>query len=410
MGYQYSEFDRQRWVAEPPKNPDRSDFARDRARLLHSAAWRRLAGKTQVMLAGAADFPRTRMTHSLECAQVGRELGAWLGADPDLVEVGCLAHDLGHPPFGHNGEMVLDDLAVDIGGFEGNAQTFRILTRLEAKTYRVPVAGHPHGRSAGLNLARATLDAACKYPWPRREDTPKFGVYPSDLAPFEWMRDDAPLGRRCFEAQIMDWADDVAYSVHDLEDGIQAGHIRLAELPERADEIVVTAQRMYANRTTHVLGEALERLLRMPLWHRGYRGRHRDLAELKNLTSQLIGRFSLAARAATRTRYGPGPLGRFSADLLVPGEVADEVAVLKSMAYIFVMSREAVDAARQQQRQVIEDLVAQLLAIGPAAFDPEFAEYWEPDDAAGNLRLAIDQVACLTDTSVMTWYHRLVLG
>lgn len=408
MGYQYSEFDRQRWVTEPPKNPDRSDFARDRARLLHSAAWRRLAGKTQVMLAGAADFPRTRMTHSLECAQVGRELGAWLGADPDLVEVGCLAHDLGHPPFGHNGEEVLDELAADIGGFEGNAQTFRLLTRLEAKTYRAPSAEHPIGRSVGLNLARATLDAACKYPWQRRDRARKFGVYPDDLGPFDWMRAEAPLAARCFEAQIMDWADDVAYSVHDLEDGIQAGHINLADLPQHADQIVVTAQRLYANRTTHVLGEALERLWRMPAWHRGYRGRHRDLAELKNLTSQLIGRFSLAAQSATRASYGVGPLGRFTASLVVPGEIADEVAVLKAMAYLFVMSRDSVDEARAGQRRVIQDLVAQLMATGPLAFDPEFAECWRPGDEATNLRLAIDQVACLTDSSVMAWHQRLV--
>src|SRR3954468_17639099 len=149
----YDEAARERRVTEPDHRAGRSPFQRDRARVLHSGALRRLAGKTQVVepVGVQAIVPRTRLTHSLECSQVGRELGAALGCDPDLVDTACLAHDLGHPPFGHNGEIALDEAAGPCGGFEGNAQSFRLLTRLEVK---VP--------GAGLNLTRAMLDAATK--------------------------------------------------------------------------------------------------------------------------------------------------------------------------------------------------------------------------------------------------------
>ena len=212
--YPYSSADRDRYVSETQKSSVRTDFERDRARVLHSSALRRLGEKTQVLGPTSDDFVRTRLTHSLEVAQVGRELGKELGANPDVVDAACLSHDLGHPPFGHNGERALNELAAEIGGFEGNAQTLRIVARLEPKV--IAEEG-----PAGLNLTRATLDAICKYPWakgegPNREKSlRKYSVYDDDRPTFEWMREGVTPGARCLEAQIMDLSDDIAYSVHD---------------------------------------------------------------------------------------------------------------------------------------------------------------------------------------------------
>jgi dGTPase len=286
----YDECATARWVAEPPKRAGRSDFERDRARVLHSAALRRLAAKTQVVRAASADFPRTRLTHSLECAQIGRELGQEIGCDPDLVDAACLAHDIGHSPFGHNGEAALNELAAGIGGFEGNAQTLRLLTRLEPKT-----------EGAGLNLTRATLDATLKYPWFGEPGT-KFGAYAEDAEVFAWIRQGAPDRRPCLEAQVMDWADDVAYSVHDMEDGFHAGLVTVKNLksPTERAEVSRTAIAYCPDGVTESeLTELLEALLALDIWPASYDGGPATVAALKNLTSELIGRFCVAAQQAT---------------------------------------------------------------------------------------------------------------
>lgn len=305
MGYEGR--DRERWVAEDPaqKRADRDDFARDRARVVHSSSLRRLAAKTQVLAPGHDDFVRNRLTHSLEVAQIGREFGAALGCNADVVDTACLAHDLGHPPFGHNGETVLDEIASGIGGFEGNAQTLRLLTRLEAKR------AHADGTSAGLNLTRASLDATTKYPWARGDgpyETHKFGVYPSDLPVFEWIREGAQPQRRCLEAEVMDWSDDVAYSVHDVEDAIASGWIdpRLLHSRDMADVIDVAGRTYAPDLGADALGAALERILASGAVPTAYDGSRGDLARLKDMTSRLIGHFVLVVEQATRERHGPG--------------------------------------------------------------------------------------------------------
>ncbi|MFE0461777.1 deoxyguanosinetriphosphate triphosphohydrolase [Kitasatospora sp. NPDC058965] len=416
----YDEHAEARWVPEPDKRPGRTAFQRDRARVLHSAALRRLAGTTQVVAPMRSDFPRTRLTHSLECAQVGRELGAALGCDPDLVETACLAHDLGHPPFGHTGEEALDQAAESCGGFEGNAQSLRILTRLEPKRFAPADAAGARlapwpGRSVGLNLTRAALDAATKYPWPRGAHpsdpgSAKFGVYGDDLPVFRWLRSGAPQGRKCFEATVMDWSDDVAYSTHDVEDGLYAGHIDAAALrsPGERAELFKVAERYAPGTEPDAFGEALDRLQAQEWWPRGYDGSPRGRAGLKDLTSQLIGRFCLAAERATRARYGPGRLSRYEAELVVPVEVRLECAVLKAVAVRYVMQRDEQAQLRARQRIVIAELAERLAAGDPAELDPVFAaQYDRATDDAGALRAVIDQIASLTDASALAWHARL---
>lgn len=405
--------DAARPVTEAPKDTGygRSPYERDRARVLHSAAFRRLAAKTQVHTAGTDDFLRTRLTHSLEVAQIAREMGARLGCDPDVVDTAGLAHDLGHPPFGHNGEEALDALAADCGGFEGNAQTLRVLTRLEAKVLA------PDGRSAGLNLTRASLDAVGKYPWERRPGRRKFGVYADDRPVFAWLREGAPPGdRRCLEAQVMDWADDVAYSVHDVEDGIHGGYVSLRPLLEDADErraLCADVAAAYSGEAPEDLGEVLAELLAEPVLAplAAYDGSHRALVALKTTTSVLTGRFVSTVVAATQERHGPGPHRRYAADLVVPRRIRAQCALLKGIALRYVMRRPGAGPRYAQQQEILADLVAALLDRAPEVLDPVFAPLWRaaPDDAA-RLRVVVDQVASLTDPAALAWHGRLVAG
>src|SRR5659263_544128 len=345
--------DASRWVPEPPKTSGRSAFQRDRARVLHSAGLRRLGAKTQVMGPASDDFVRTRLTHSLEVAQVGRELGNGLGCNPDVVDAACLVHDIGHPPFGHNGERALAEAAEGIGGFEGNAQTLRLLTRLEPKSVRAD------GRPAGLNLTRASLDASCKYPWragegPPRPDgspNPKFGVYDDDVEVFTWLREGAPPGRRCLESQVMDLSDDISYSVHDVEDAIASGRIDPTVIPGDVDRIVEATSSWYRN--------------------------------------------SIAPDAV-------------HAALELPDHTAAEILALKGLAVCYVMQPREQEPLYLTQRTILFDLVDALMERGETELEAEFlGDYLEAGTESGRLRVVVDQMASLTDTSAHQWHARL---
>jgi dGTPase len=408
----YTDHDTERWQPEHHSSR-RSDFARDRARLLHSSALRRLAAKTQVLSPTAGlDFARNRLTHSLEVAQVGRELATSLGLDPDVVDTACLAHDIGHPPFGHNGERALNAWAAEIGGFEGNAQTLRLLTRLEPKVFG------DDGQAFGLNLTRASLDASCKYPWPASSavDDPsgraKFGFYDDDIAAFTWMREGAPERVRCIEAQVMDLADDIAYSVHDFEDAVVNGYLDVAALGSRVnhDGLVDSMYEWIGGEFAHSeLISAFDRLDSLEVWLDSWDSTRRAQGHLKDLTSQLIGRFAGAATRATREAAPASELIRFGADVVVPRQIQAEIAVLKGIVATFVMSKNTRQPIYAQQRQVLSALADTLHARGADALDPGFAEDWRAtSDESTRRRIVVDQVASLTDQSALAWYERLV--
>ncbi|WP_336991608.1 deoxyguanosinetriphosphate triphosphohydrolase [Leucobacter sp. VD1] len=404
----YSPPDAERFVPEQHSG-HRSDFARDRARVLHSSGWRRLAAKTQVLSPTAGvDFARNRLTHSLEVAQIGRELAVALGISQDVVDTACLAHDLGHPPFGHNGERALNEWMADFGGFEGNAQTLRILTRLEPKHFT------DDGESVGLNLTRATLDASCKYPWALSEAAPgsaKFGYFTDDAPVFDWLRRGAPERRKSVEAQVMDLSDDIAYSVHDFEDAIVAEHIDPQFLTARSGHgalIRAVAEWAGGSYTVDELGAAFDRMSESSNWLTSWDGSRRHQAQLKNFTSDMIGRFARFAIAATLEAADGRPLARYGAEIVVPREIRAEIAVLKGVVAAFVMQSGRRQPTYRRQRGLLIELLHTLWETGAHELEPAYAaDLRAASDEATARRAVVDQVASLTDQSAIAWYKRL---
>ena len=411
----YSDFDRERFLPEERSvGARRGEFARDRARVVHSSALRRLGAKTQVLSPSGGDFARTRLTHSLEVAQIGREMAIDLNLNADMVDMACLAHDLGHPPFGHNGEKALDAWAANVGGFEGNAQTLRLLTRIEPKVVSAT------GRSYGLNLTRASLDATCKYPWQRSEASAeigadravKFGAYDDDLEVFEWLRLGAPERVKSAEAQVMDFADDVAYSVHDFEDAIVSKFIDVQTLGDSGNDSDLLEKISVWNGgaiNRDDLAAALNRLRSNEYWLSTFDYSPASLGTLKNLTSSFIG--SLVSRTvdAIIDNSPADSLARFGSSLSIPVEVQAEISVLKGIVSAYLMSTEARRPFYEWQRGLLTELADALLSSNGANLDSYSTQAWAvAKDEIAKHRVIVDQIACLTDQSALTLHHRLV--
>ena len=411
----YDERDLQRCFTEPARDGSTtpidvlsgpgSSFALDRARVLRSAALRSLSSKIQTFELTEGHAPRVRLTHSLEVAQIGREIGESLGADPLLLETAGLAHDLGHPPFGHNGERALDEIAQSCGGFEGNAQTMRILTRLEPGMHA----------AGGLNLTRAALDAACKYPWVRKPGSRKFGAYQDDASVFAWMREGCPAKRLCLEAQIMDWADDVACAVSDLEDGIRCRALSVAHMSDRHERAVV-AQLATTRMTTQPLAEVehaatdlMNHPLMAPLLRGAYDGTARAQAALHHLAIDLTNRFTQAAVTETRRQYGNGRLTRYNAELCVPGWARAQVTWFRALNLHYVLHEPARQQRRRHQREMLAELYSALHDQAPEALDPASARAWA---SAGSdnarVRIVVDSIAAMTEPEVVDHHERLL--
>jgi dGTPase len=418
-----------RWSKEKGHD-QRTPFQRDRDRILYAGAFRRLAGVTQVVSPGEGEVFHNRLTHTLKVAQVARRLAEmflrdrkgqnlakeWGGIDPDVVEGAALAHDLGHPPFGHIGEDQLNHLArpiVGADGYEGNAQSFRIVTRLAVRR-----AESRHG----LDLTRATLDATLKYPRLGAEGVSKYGAYKDDQDALLFARglhkeNDA---HPSIEAQIMDWADDIAYSIHDTEDFYRAGRIPLHLLRASETERERFLERAIKRRTD--IGKPFPES-------------HQDLKELfesfcdwlptrEPYTGTRSQRGRLAAFAGENvsfyvqsTKLLPPP-GRNGKGLESPPEHLIQVALLKELTWCYVIDNPALAGHQYGQRKVIRTLFEVFLDAAEdrnwVLFPPQFRE--EAEDllqAEGDIpparcaRLVADTIASLTDGQALRLYQRL---
>ncbi|SJM45672.1 dNTP triphosphohydrolase, broad substrate specificity, subgroup 2 [Corynebacterium glutamicum] len=406
--YPYSDADAFRRQPERAKSSQlrasavdtRSAFARDRARVLHSAALRRLADKTQVVGPNDGDTPRTRLTHSLEVAQIARGIGAGLDLDPDLCDLAGLCHDIGHPPYGHNGENALNEVAAACGGFEGNAQTLRILTRLEPKIVS------DEGESFGLNLSRAALDAACKYPWAKTNAdgsvNKKYSAYDEDAEILAWIRQGHEDLRPPIEAQVMDFSDDIAYSVHDVEDGIVSGRIDLkvlwdlVELAALADK---GAAAFGGSPAELIEGAASLRELPVVAAAADFDFSLRSYAALKAMTSELVGRYVGSIIESTKKTHAGIDVGRMHGDLIIPETAASEVKLLKTLAVLYVMDDPGHLARQNRQRDRIFRVFDYLVLGAPGSLDPMYRQWFiEADSESEQIRVIVDQIASMTES------------
>ena len=383
----------------------------------------RLVEVTQVVSPDEGHLFHNRLTHSLKVAQVARRIAERVlklqrqvadavGIDPDVTEAAALGHDLGHPPFGHLAEMILNELATKSGltdGFEGNAQSFRIVTRLALRSRD----------SDGLNLTCATLNAILKYPWLRGEgmDTDKWGAYESEREFFRWARSsrDTSDHRKTAEAEIMDWADDVTYAVHDMSDFFRAGLIPLDRLASTRDE---SERRRFFDEVFKRDGTKLTRdFSRAALEERftakvtlfpfdePYTGTSEHRARLRQQSSGLIGTYVAALQVHE-------PKTESERTVIIDPEARKEVAMLKQLTWHYVILNPALATQQHGQRRLVQALFKVLRhaarkgdsTIFPFAIRDELSK---GPTSEGITRIVVDYIASMTERQAHALFLKL---
>jgi|HubBroStandDraft_1064217.scaffolds.fasta_scaffold01192_2 dGTPase len=429
----------QRQVKESvPDGDDRTDFRRDRDIILYTSAFKRLSGITQVVSADTGHTFHNRLTHTLQVAQVGKSLAEKLllrqpaeaaaaMLEPDAVEAGCLAHDLGHPPFGHIAEEKLNELVgEDSEGFEGNAQSFRIVSAL---AFRSP-------KYSGLNLTRGTLSAILKYPWTFKLRPPKkkkkWGAYETEIDAFKFATstDGSKASAKSLGAELMDWSDDLTYAVHDVEDFYRAGLIPLHRLRPPAKILApdkerdrflgyVWSKRSEISELSGVSRSELDSIFGEVVFSafsidRPYDGTRDQRARLRRFTSSLVNRY---INGLTLKRRKGDVIANISPEMM------QEIAILKQLTWFYVIEAPGLAIQQHAQTQAIEYLFAVFAnetrttpsKLLPPYYRERLAEVIETEgqDGPGSRRLVADLIAGMTEAQEFALYQRLkgiVLG
>jgi dGTPase len=388
-----------------------------------------LAGVTQVVSPAEGHVFHNRLTHTLEVAQIARRLAENLlrtqhalaqrhgGLDADVVESAALAHDLGHPPFGHVAEKELDRVVVNARvseGYEGNAQSFRIVTKLAVRGEGTPEA-------PGLDLTRATMNACLKYPWLRQtsgKKARKWGYYHTEQTDFDWARQgfNGPADQPCLEAQVMTWADDIGYSVHDTEDFFRAGLIPLDRIINSNDEVdrflTSAFQEMQANeQTQNQLRQVFQEFRQLLVFSRPYLGTQSDRQDVRAYTSTQIGRYLTAVtiRAEANAR---GEV------LDMPEPMRQEIELVKHLTRYYVIDSASLASQQHGQRRVIRTLFKSYLGAAeerewrmlPAAYREQIRMAGTVTSEAAHqeiVRLIADMIAEMTDYQALNLHHRM---
>ena len=375
---------RGRRFTEPP-NPARSVFRRDCDRIIHATAFRRLAYKTQVFVFHEGDHFRTRLTHTLEVTQIARSLARALGLDEDLAEGCALAHDLGHPPFGHAGERALDHCLSDCGGFDHNAQTLRVVTALERR----------YPDFDGLNLSWETLEGLVKHngPLTDRAGQPVAryaarGV-PRAIADYSSIHDLELWSHTSAEAQVGAIADDIAYDAHDIDDGLRAELFRLEEIAqvslvgEILHEITAQHPRIEPARRVHELVRRLIARL------------------IEDVVAQSAGRLqALAPRSVEDVRLARAPVIAFSPAM------AEADGAIKGFLYPRMYRHQRIMRIMGEAEKVVRDLFAHY-AARPIDLPPEWGVEVDTADSAARARRIADFIAGMTDRYALIEHARI---